>query len=105
MGSGSVVWGGLSVSGGGDWGCGGDGGCSVMMVDGVVSGSGSSWICMIGVARAIERVWGMVDEMGWGFRTLLGEIPILSFLSHWLCDECNTKDFIDILTCQHSLLW
>jgi hypothetical protein len=28
--------------GGGDWGCGGDGGCSVMMVDGWVSGSGSS---------------------------------------------------------------
>jgi hypothetical protein len=66
------------VSGGGDWGCGGDGGFSVMMVvDGVVSGSGSSWMSIIWVARATERVRGMVDEMGWGFRTLLGEIPIL----------------------------
>jgi hypothetical protein len=30
------------VSRGGDWGCGGDGGISMMMVDGRVSGSGSS---------------------------------------------------------------
>jgi hypothetical protein len=36
MGSGSLVWGGLVVSGGGEWGCGGDVGCSVMMVDGRV---------------------------------------------------------------------
>ena len=64
IGSGSVVWGGVSVFGGGDWGCGGDGGCSVMMVDGVVSGSGSSCICMIGISRTIERVQGTVDEMG-----------------------------------------
>jgi hypothetical protein len=36
---------------------------------------------IIWVAQAIERVWGMVDEMGWGFRTFLGEIPILVFLA------------------------
>jgi hypothetical protein len=38
MDSRSVVWGGLVVSRGGDWGCGGDGRCSVMMVYGGVSG-------------------------------------------------------------------
>ena len=38
MGYGSLVCVGLSVFGGGDWGCGGDGGFSVMMVDGVVPG-------------------------------------------------------------------
>jgi hypothetical protein len=42
MGYGTLVWGGMPVSGGGEWGCGSDGGCSVMMVDGVVLGSGSS---------------------------------------------------------------
>jgi hypothetical protein len=38
----SVVWGGLVVSGGRDRGCGGDGWCSMMMVNGRVSDSGSS---------------------------------------------------------------
>jgi hypothetical protein len=52
-----------------------------MMVDGGVSGLGSSWICMIGAARTAERVRGTVDEMGWGFRTLLGETSFLSFLA------------------------
>jgi hypothetical protein len=43
MGSGSMVWGGMVISQGGNWGCGGDGGCSiVMVVDGVVLGSRSS---------------------------------------------------------------
>jgi hypothetical protein len=42
MGSQLVVWGGLLVFGGGDWGFGGDGGCSVMMVYGGVSGLGLS---------------------------------------------------------------
>jgi hypothetical protein len=81
MGSGLVVWGGLSVSRGGDWGCGGDGGCSIMMVDGVVSGSRSSWISMMWVVRDTERVRGTVDEMGWVLRTVLGKILVLSMLS------------------------
>jgi hypothetical protein len=43
MGSSSVVWDGMVISQGGGLGCGVDGGCSVMMVvDGVVLGSGSS---------------------------------------------------------------
>jgi hypothetical protein len=42
MGPRSVVWGGLSVFGHGHWGFGGDGEGSVMIVDGWVSGSGSS---------------------------------------------------------------
>jgi len=43
MGSNSVVWGGMAISGGGNWGCEVNGGFSVMMVvDGVVSGLGSS---------------------------------------------------------------
>ena len=51
MGSGSMVWDGMVVSWGGDRGCGGDGDCLVMMVvDGVVSGSGSSWIFIIWVS-------------------------------------------------------
>jgi hypothetical protein len=53
----------------------------MMIMDGVVSSSGSSWICIMWDARVVERVWGMVDEMGWGFRTLLGEIPALVFLA------------------------
>jgi hypothetical protein len=81
MGSGSVVWGGLSIYGGSESGCGCDGGFSVMMVDGWVSGLGSSYICMIGVVRTIERVWGTVDDMGWGFRTLLSEILVLVLLA------------------------
>jgi hypothetical protein len=36
---------------------------------------------MPGVARTTERVWGTVDEMGWGFRTLLGETPVLNFFT------------------------
>jgi hypothetical protein len=35
---------------------------------------------MIWVAQAIEQVQGMVDEMGWGCRTLLGEIHVMGFL-------------------------
>jgi hypothetical protein len=81
MGSRSVVWGGMSIYRGGDWGCGGDGGCSLMMVNGWVSGSWSSWICMMGDTQTTEWVGGIVDEMGWGFRTFLGETPILSFLA------------------------
>jgi len=41
IGSGSMVWCRLVVSGGNDWGF-GHGGCSMMMVDGGILGSGSS---------------------------------------------------------------
>jgi hypothetical protein len=82
MGSGSMVCDGMSVYCCDDWGCGGDGGCPMMMVvDGVVLGSSSSWISIIWVARPTEKVRGTVDEMGWGFKTLLGDIPVLGFLS------------------------
>jgi hypothetical protein len=54
-GSGLMVLYGMTVFGGGDWGCGGDGGCSVMMVvDGVVYVSGSSWMSIIWDSRVIE---------------------------------------------------
>jgi hypothetical protein len=52
----------------------------MMVVDGVVLGSGSSWMSIMWATRSIVRVRGMVDEMGWGFRTLLDEMPILDFL-------------------------
>jgi hypothetical protein len=81
MGSRSMVWDGMMVSRASDWGCGCDVGFSVMMVvDGVVSGSGSSWMSIIWATRVVEQVRGTVDEMGSAFRTLLGEIPILVFL-------------------------
>jgi hypothetical protein len=32
-------------------------------------------------SRTIEQVRGMIEEMGWGFRTLLGETPVLNFFS------------------------
>jgi hypothetical protein len=57
MGSGSLVWDGMLVSGGGKWGCDGDGGFSMMMVvDGVVSGLGSSLMSIMWASQAIERV-------------------------------------------------
>jgi hypothetical protein len=70
------------VSGGGEWGCGSDGCFLVMLVDGVVSGSRFILdMYNMGFSSRIERMYGsMVDEMGWGFRTILGEIPILNFL-------------------------
>jgi hypothetical protein len=36
---------------------------------------------MMGVARTVERVQGIADERGWGFRTFLKETPILIFLA------------------------
>jgi hypothetical protein len=47
MGLGTVVWGCMVISCGGNGGCGGDGSCSVIMVvDAVVFGLGSSWMSM-----------------------------------------------------------
>jgi hypothetical protein len=55
MGSGVVVWGWVVIFCSGNGGCRGDGGCSVIMVvDAVVSGSGSSSMSIIvWVARVV----------------------------------------------------
>jgi hypothetical protein len=36
---------------------------------------------MIGVSLTIEKVWGMADERGWGFRILLGETSVMKLFS------------------------
>jgi hypothetical protein len=52
------------VSGVSNWGCGDDRGCSLMIVDGIVSGSGSSWMWIMGLALTTAWVRGSVDAIG-----------------------------------------
>jgi hypothetical protein len=79
------------VSSSGDWVCGGDGGCSMMIVDENVSGSGLSWMWMMGLASTATRVRGIANTRGWGFKVLFGKISVLSFFTIGLVMKTTLK--------------
>jgi hypothetical protein len=49
----------------------------MISVDGIVSGSGSSWMSMIVVDFFMARVRGATDVRGCGFRGLFNKTPVL----------------------------